>query len=160
MRKCHWKRNQTFFSHFWLYKISYKGISTLYLLYGNTGKMMKSKVDSCNILTQKLYQNFIARSILIRRIETPNTLCPHQKHFFWFSITWVVGSIFFSRKPSSDKKECYQKFQWELPEKLTIGTVKICWIKIIHNSVHFWDGKSILFYIFFNIRHLFDLSFC
>ena len=34
MRERHSKRNQTIFGDYWLCKIPYKGISTLYLLYG------------------------------------------------------------------------------------------------------------------------------
>ena len=33
--------------------------------------------------------------------------------------------------------------------------VNICWIKIIHNSVHFWDGKSTLLYIFTTIKNMY-----
>ena len=36
MRERHSKRNQTIFGDYWLCKIPYKGISTLYLLYDST----------------------------------------------------------------------------------------------------------------------------
>ena len=44
MRERHWKRNQMFFSDYWLCKIPYKGISTLYLLFD--ADLLLAKISS------------------------------------------------------------------------------------------------------------------